>query len=210
MSWNYNTVICQQKREEEISYEMLWSYQGEWVLFTYANGKYFFREGGYGSCSWCDNYESTFNYDEPVIDSKKTIDFVEEYKPSKEFTGKELKQFATSNELLYGFIPVSTHSYHEEDYDKAIIEWLKACLAHYEKTDIEKDIQKVYSIFTLNVGDKFTLAQVREAWCKIEVDTDDGEIILIWPNGKDLYNIQQSNTLIDGELAYDILLVFLN
>lgn len=145
------TIICEQNREQEVYYNTIGSYQWEWMLFSYKDGLFLYREWGYGSCSGCDDYESTFSYYDPVIDSEKVIEFVNRYPIQNAFTLEQLLSYKEKNTLLYGFIPVSAGWWHEEWYDQEIIKGLEACLNFFPATTIAvEEKKKAMKIFQWN------------------------------------------------------------
>ena len=52
-----------------LAFQKFGSYQGTWLAFVIYNGEKGIVQGCYGSCSGCDSYQATFDYDsEPAIE----------------------------------------------------------------------------------------------------------------------------------------------
>lgn len=83
-------IIAEQRREEIIFYETYGSYQWERIMATEKNWIFRIYKDYYGSCSWCDHYESKFAWENPQIDSEKVIEFVSQYEPFMERKVEEL------------------------------------------------------------------------------------------------------------------------
>lgn len=68
---------------EVIQFEYFGSYQGDWLALVRVDGALGVVEGWYGSCSYCDAFESEFGYSESGEDYQERLaDFGRGYLPA--------------------------------------------------------------------------------------------------------------------------------
>lgn len=68
---------------EVIEFVHFGSYQGDWLALIRDNGVIGVAEGCYGSCSYCDAFESEFGYDDEGEDYQERLaDFGRGYLPA--------------------------------------------------------------------------------------------------------------------------------
>lgn len=94
--------IAVQKREDIVFYEEYGYYTWTFLLVTEKDWVIRIYKDYFGSCSWCDTFYSTFDYNDFVIDSKDAIEFAEKYTPFlerkiSELTFQDLSDWVTMN-----------------------------------------------------------------------------------------------------------------
>lgn len=116
MSYN---IIAKQNWEQEIFYKHYGSYQWDWILITEKDWILRIYKDFYWSCSWCDSLEAVFWYNDPIVNSKKTVDFCKMYEP---------------------FLERNINTLTEQD----IIDWVTRWIKADQYSDIkEKDINNI-------------------------------------------------------------------
>lgn len=144
MEYNYNSyrIIAEIRNEKVLFYEEAGSYQGDWVMLAYKNGKYLIYKDYYGSCSGCDSLQA--NSPETPSEAKE---FAKDYKPFIQIPEKVAVRLSKKNELIT-ILPknIRDEGWTDITWPAAIVEFQKIILFHQKQLEPLKDALSIKNI----------------------------------------------------------------
>jgi hypothetical protein len=110
-------IVAEARGLTVIKYESFGSYQGEWIMLARNKKKFYIFKDSFGSCSYCDHYQSTFDDygSEPIYPWEKVEKFINEFKPFLEIPEKQFMELYRTNSLLSIFPANMNDKYSEID-----------------------------------------------------------------------------------------------
>jgi len=108
MDFNYGSIIADANNELLLYYTQENDYTGEWLSITYSqkNRQFIIYKDWFGSCSYCDALESSFDYSKEIsIEEKK--EFAKEYKPFCVIPEEVMRLIILSGDIISCLIPVN-------------------------------------------------------------------------------------------------------
>lgn len=121
---NRYEIVAWANDQESLYYREFGSYQGEWILLSFANDTYFIYKGSYGSCGGCDSFESEFSYSETEdgISKEQAKKFAEPYKTFAKVPKKAMISMCNQGKVSQLFPANIRDTYGEINYEEAIEE----------------------------------------------------------------------------------------
>lgn len=121
MPYGYPCVAAA-RGHEPMHYHEFGSYQGEWVLLARDETMYYVYEGGYGSCSGCDSFQSEFDSISGPLTRERVWAFVQDYKTFLEIPTETMKNLVM-NDTLAQVLPKNNRDYDDKTFSELIPDW---------------------------------------------------------------------------------------
>jgi hypothetical protein len=99
------TMVAEARGQRVLWFRRFGSYQGEWLLMSRDDERYYLYKDWYGSCSGCDAIEGTFSWGDIADDDPRVAEFIEGYKPFLEMTPEGALSVSMREDNLLAVLP---------------------------------------------------------------------------------------------------------
>lgn len=125
------TMVAEARGQRVLWFRRFGSYQGEWLLLSRTDDRYFIYKDWYGSCSGCDSIEATWSHSQELEpDDPKVQEFIEGYRPFLEMTPRGALNVAQRDDNLLKVMPANMRSY---EWDPEAVGYQLALVVKHEE-----------------------------------------------------------------------------
>jgi hypothetical protein len=111
------TMVAEARGQRVLWFRRFGSYQGDWLLLSRDDDRYYIYKDSYGSCSGCDAIEGEFGYtgaDKLTPDNPQVQEFIKDYLPFLEMRPEAALRVATEKGNIFSVLPRNRREWQDD------------------------------------------------------------------------------------------------